>query len=112
MQNPFVIALAIVVVLILMAALAVRWIGGNFTLIEDWKKAWKFYSTWMLALIAILPDLWNSIAISGITDSGDVPSAFSYTLKGGVFVALLLRQVKQVKQSPNLPDFDNDGKPG
>lgn len=111
-MNILLTILATLVAIVLLAALAVRYIGGNFTLIEDWKKAWKFYSTWMLALIALLPDLWNSIVISGITDTGDVPSAFSYTLKGGVLVALVLRQVKQVKKSPNLPDFDNDGKPG
>lgn len=104
--------LGLVIAIILAGSIAVRAIGGNCFLVDDWRKAWSFYSTWALAFIALLPELWNSIAISGITDAGDVPAAFSYTLKGGVFVALLLRQVKQVKTAPDRPDFDGDGKPG
>ncbi|HOU64680.1 MAG TPA: hypothetical protein PK861_01435 [Thermomonas sp.] len=105
--------LGIVIALFIVMAVAVRAIGGNFLLVDDWRKAWKFYSTWSLAFLALLPDLWNSLAGAGFVGgySDDIPPAFNWALKIGVMVAFLLRQVKQVK-APELPDFDGDGKPG
>lgn len=95
----------------LIAALLVRVAGGNCLLVDDWKKAWRYYTTWALAFLALLPDLWNSLIYAGFGYGDDVPQAFSYALKGGVVFALLVRQVSQV-QRPTKPDWDGDGKPG
>ena len=103
--------LGLVIAIILAGAIAVRAIGGNCFLIADWHKAWKFYSTWALAFIALLPDLWNSMMYAGFGYGDDIPAAFNWTLKIGVMFAFLLRNVQQTKK-PDLPDFDGDGKPG
>lgn len=105
--------LAVVIVVAIACALLVRAIGGRLTVIEDWKKAWKFYSMWALVFIGMLPDLWNSMIASGIAFSGDeVPGAFSWTIKSVVAGAFALRFVKQAGKPPEPPDFDGDGKPG
>lgn len=97
--------LAIVIALGIAAALGVRAIGGNISVVDDWKKAWSYYSTWGMAFVAMLPDLWNAAISGGYLDQGDVPGAFSWAVKIGLLATFLIKQVRQA-QPPKLP-FDN-----
>lgn len=96
--------LAIIIGLGIAAAFAVRAIGGNVTVVDDWRTAWRYYSTWGWAFVALLPDLWNGLLAGGYLDAGDVPQEFSWSIKLALIGTFLLKQVKQVKR-PELPDF-------
>jgi hypothetical protein len=96
------ILLALFIAAVLLAAVAVRAIGGNLTMVDDWKKAWKFYSVWAMALVAALPDIYNAMISSGLLGGDDAPSALTWGIRIGAIGALLLRLVNQ--QKPPLPD--------
>lgn len=85
-------------------ALAVRAIGGNITLIDDWKKAWRWYSTYALLFISLLPDLFNGLAAGGYLDGTPIEREFSWALKLVTGGAFLLRIIKQLPK-PKLPDW-------
>lgn len=103
--------LALAIGAVVLGALLVRAIGGNFTLIEDWQKAWKFYSTYALALIAFLPEIFNGILSGGYLDGAPVGEDFSFWLKIGAAATFALRMVKQVPK-PAAPDFGNSDQAG
>lgn len=111
MLNNLISLLAVIVIALLIAAVAVRALGGNLALVEDWKKAWKWYSSYALAFIGLLPDLYNNLVTSGIANSGDIPPLFNYTLKAAVVLAFLVHKVNQARPI-DRPDWDNDGNPG
>ena len=96
--------LAIVIALGIAAALAVRAIGGNISLVDDWKKAWSYYSSWGMAFVAFLPDLWNAAISGGYLSDGDVPDTFSWAVKIGLLTTFLIKQIRQVK--PPKSPFD------
>lgn len=102
--------LAIFVVIAILGALAVRAIGGNFTLVEDWCKAWKFYSTYALALIAFLPDIFNALIAGDFLSGTPVGDKFSIWLKIGAAATFVLRMVRQVK--PPASPFDESDQAG
>lgn len=96
--------------LVLIALLAVRVLGGNFMLVDDWRKAWKFYSTYALAMLALLPDIFNALVagdyLSG-TPVGDQFSAYLKLAAAGTFVLRMIKQVPKPKYS--LDDSDKAG---
>lgn len=96
--------LAILIALGIAAAVAVRAIGGNISVVDDWKKAWSYYSTWGMAFVAMLPDLWNAAVSGGYLGEGDVPDTFSWTIKAGLLMTFLIKQIRQVK--PPTSPFD------
>lgn len=103
--------LAILIGLGIAMALAVRAIGGNFTLVEDWKKAWRYYSTWGMAFVALLPDLWNGLLTAGYLNTDEIPQGFSWSIKIALIGTLIIRQVKQIKP-PKLPEWGQRDEPG
>ena len=96
--------IAVIVLAVIAFALLIRAIGGNFTLIQDWRKAWKFYSTYMLALVAFLPEIFNAIVSGGYLEGDPVSEKFSFWLKIGAGTTFALRMIKQVPK-PKSP-FD------
>lgn len=98
--------LAIIIALGIITALGVRAIGGNIAVVDDWKKAWLYYSSWGMAFVAMLPDLWNAAISGGYLDQADVPGAFSWAIKAGLLLTFLIKQIRQVKP-PAIP-FDKE----
>lgn len=96
--------LALVIGLAVAAAFAVRALGGNIALVDDWKLAFRYYSTWGWMFVALLPDLWNSLIAGGYLDQGDVPSEFSWSVKLALIATFVLKQIKQVER-PAPPVF-------
>lgn len=99
---------ALLIGLVLAFAVAVRALGGNIALVDDWKLAFRYYSTWGWMFVAMLPDLWNSLIAGGYLDQGDVPSEFSWSVKLALIGTFLLKQIKQVDR-PAPPVFGNKG---
>lgn len=100
--------IAALVAVILLGALLVRAAGGNFTVVDDWKKAWKWYSTYALALVAFLPEIFNALLAGDYLGGAPVSEDFSFWLKAGAALTFILRSVKQVK-APDKPTFGDGG---
>lgn len=43
-------------------------------LIPDWKQAWRYRSTQFLALIFLMPDVFNALATYGVLDHLPTPA--------------------------------------
>jgi len=97
---------ALLIALALVASLAVRAIGGNIGLIDDWKQAWKFYSTYALLLLGAMPEIFNAVLAGGYLDGSPVSEEFSWWVKIGAAITFAFRLTKQVKRPP-LPDFSD-----
>jgi hypothetical protein len=104
----FFIILAIIIVAAVLAALAVRAIGGNIALVDDWRKAWRWYSTYAILFGAFLPEFFNEFVHAGIFDGTPVEGEFRYIAKFVAGAALLLRMVKQSPKQ-DLPRFGDAG---
>ncbi len=92
---------------VLLAVLAVRLLGGNIMLVDDWKKSYRWYSTWAIALLAFLPDLLNGLMATGLLDGTPIGEKYNLITKLVCSMAFVLRNLKQVKR-PSLPDFRHD----
>ncbi len=62
-------------------------------LIDEWKQGYKFYSTWAIAVLAALPDLYNMLAAAGLFDT--MPAAAQWTIRGGAVMVLIARFTRQ-----------------
>lgn len=91
-------------------ALAVRAIGGNIGLVEDWKKAWRWYSTYAFVFLALLPDLFNGLLQGGYLSGTPVDEKFSWIAKVFIAGAFILRSIRQIKP-PALPEWSSSGAP-
>lgn len=98
---------AVIVGLCILAAVAVRAIGGNITLVEHWKLAWRFYSTYALLLVAELPGIWNAVVSSGGVNVDEVPGEFAWATRAMAAVTAVLIYIKQAdRPRPQRPDFN------
>lgn len=97
--------LGLVILAVLVGALMVRAIGGNITLLDDWKQAARWYSTWGLIGVGMLPDLWNTAVAHGYVSWDAVPGAFGNALKFSVLAVFVVSKIKQGGSAPPLPDF-------
>lgn len=64
-------------------------------LIDNWKEGWKFYSTWAIAALMALPDLYNMLAAAGVFNA--MPESAQWAVRGGAALALISRFVNQNK---------------
>ena len=64
-------------------------------LIEDWRKAWKYYSVWGLAALIALPDLYNALAYSGLFY--EMPEPAKWFVRIGATAVMFGRFVQQNK---------------
>lgn len=104
-MNLLLIAAAIVL-LVIVGAVLVRAIGGNFTVLDHWKQAWKFYSTWLLLLVAESPNIWNAAIAAGVFEVEAVPGEFAWMTRLaslGTFFVLYIRQ--RMPTRPDMPEW-------
>ena len=64
-------------------------------IIADWRQGWKYYSVWLYAVIAALPDLYNALVASGAWD--EVPDQFAWTVRIAAILGIVVRFVNQQK---------------
>lgn len=67
----------------------------KFSLIDDWKKAYKLYSLWFFAIIGLVPDLFNLAVQYEIVSSTSAPAILSHAIKLIAFFGAASRLVKQ-----------------
>lgn len=64
-------------------------------LVADWKKVWKYYSTWALAVLGAMPDLYNLLSYSDYLYY--MPETLAWSIRGVALVGLLGRFIDQNK---------------
>lgn len=85
---------------------AMKFVGGDLTVVDDWRKAWRFYSVWALAVVGVLPDAYNAIVTAGLLGGSETPEALTWSMRAAAIGGILLRIVRQVQ--PPVPDDTDD----
>ena len=102
----YLLIIAAVIAVVIVGAVLVRAIGGNITILDHWKQAWKFYSTWFLLLIAESPNIWNAAIAAGVFEVEAVPGEFAWMTRLaslGTFFVLYIRQ--RMPTRPDMPEW-------
>lgn len=101
------VAVVIVVLIVcgILGAMAVRALGGNIALIEDWKKAFSYYSQWVWGLMLVLPTAINQAAAEGLFALDGLGSTEAWIIRGTALLGLFSRLIAQ-RPKPAKPVFD------
>ena len=75
-------------------------------LISNWREGWKFYSAWALAVLALVPDIYNAILASGVLDSETIPSEAAWIIRGVAILGIVSRFINQAKPEGLPPEID------
>lgn len=78
-------------------------------IVTDWRKVWRYYSTWALALLALMPDLYAALVASGLLQ-GDMPAVASWLIRGLAIAGIASRYINQARPK-GLPPHVEPGKP-
>lgn len=62
-------------------------------LISNWKEGWKFYSVWVFAFIAALPELLTML--SPLMDVAPLEGPVNWLLKAAAIVGIVSRFIAQ-----------------
>lgn len=109
MLNLILIVLAALIAVVIALAIAIKALGGNLQLVDDWKKAWRYYSTWGLLLIAELPAIWTAAASEGLVSPADVPEGYAWATRIMAWATFIALKVKQVERPKNPFAKDSTG---
>ncbi|UNK43446.1 hypothetical protein MNO14_05010 [Luteimonas sp. S4-F44] len=66
-------------------------------IVTDWRKVWRYYSTWVLALLALMPDLYATLVASGLLAGDGIPSVASWIIRCLAVAGIALRFVSQAR---------------
>jgi hypothetical protein len=75
----------------------------KFTLIDDWHKAYSFYSVWFFAILGVAPDLFNLAVQYGVITEASAPAMLSHAIKFIAFCGAASRVVSQKKKELEAP---------
>lgn len=71
-------------------------------LVEDWRKAPKWLSVWVLLLIGLAPDLFNLAVQYKLISAGSVPGIFEKALNLAAFIGIAVRMIDQAAIAKGL----------
>lgn len=75
-------------------------------LVSDWRQVWKYYSTWALAVLALVPDIYGALVASGLVANGDIPDAAAWIVRGVAIAGIVVRFINQAKPEGLPPKVD------
>ena len=75
-------------------------------LIVDWKQGWKFYSTWALAVLAVMPDVYNAILAADLLNTDDIPDYAAWAIRGVAILGIVSRFINQAKPDGAPPEVE------
>jgi hypothetical protein len=74
----------------------------KFTLIDNWRQAWKLASIRIFAVILILPDVYDYAHTLGWTE--ELPESFTWVVRGAALLGVVVRLLKQTEPVKEDPD--------
>jgi hypothetical protein len=101
----YLLIIAAVIAVVIVGAVLVRAIGGNITILDHWKQAWKFYSTWFLLLLAESPNIWNAAIAAGVFEVEAVPGEFAWMTRIASLGTFIVLYIKQLPKRPAPPEW-------
>lgn len=75
-------------------------------IINSWKEGWKFYSVWLFAVIAALPDLLNTLSAAGLLNIDEMGEATAWIIRAVAIIGIASRFVSQKKPEGLPPEID------
>lgn len=99
------VVIAVLIALGILGAMAVRALGGNIALVEDWKKTITYYSQWVWGLMLVLPTAINQAAAEGLFALDGLGSTEAWIIRGTALLGLFSRLIAQ-RPKPAKPVFD------
>ena len=75
-------------------------------LIDDWRQAWKFYSTWALAVLAVMPDIYNALLAADLLNTDDIPDYAAWAIRGVAVLGIVSRFINQAKPEGLPPEVE------
>jgi hypothetical protein len=66
-------------------------------LIDDWRQAWRYYSTWAFAALLVMPDAYTAASAIGLFDGGAIPPVAEWSIRGLAGLGIVARVVRQVR---------------
>lgn len=74
--------------------------------VSDWGRVWKFYSTWALAVLALVPDIYAALVASGLMTGDDMPESAAWLVRGVAVAGIVGRFINQAKPDGLPPHVD------
>lgn len=96
--------LGAIILVVIVGALAVRTLGGNIALVDHWQLAFKYYSSWFWAFVALIPTMVNQAAAEGLFEFEGMGSWEAWLIRGTALAGFLSRLVAQTPK-PAKPIF-------
>lgn len=75
-------------------------------LVVDWKQGWKFYSTWALAVLAVMPDIYNALLAADLLNTDDFPDYGVWAIRIVAIAGIVSRFVSQAKPDSVPPEAE------
>lgn len=75
-------------------------------LVTDWRDVWKYYSTWALAVLALVPDIYAALVAAGLLSGDDMPAVATWIVRGVAILGIVSRFINQAKPDGLPPKVD------
>lgn len=77
----------------------------NKYLVDDWKRAWKWFSMWAFIIVAFSPEIYELAVKFGIVSAGHLPAVFERLVQWVGFFGAVSRLVDQKAVAERLALF-------
>ena len=75
-------------------------------LVDDWRDVWKYYSTWALAVLAVMPDIYNALLAADLLNTDDIPDYAAWAIRGVAVLGIVSRFINQAKPEGLPPEVE------
>jgi len=75
-------------------------------IVSDWKQVFRYYSTWALAVLALVPDIYAALVAAGLFTGDDMPDAATWIIRGVAIMGIVSRFINQAKPQGLHPQVD------
>ena len=74
--------------------------------VSDWKRVFKYYSTWALAVLALVPDIYAAVVAAGLFHGDDMPEVAVWLVRGVAVAGIVGRFINQARPEGLPPHVD------
>lgn len=78
-------------------------------LVPDWRQVARYYSTWALAVLALVPDIYAALVAAGLFTGDDMPEAAAWIVRGVAVLGIVSRFINQAKPDGLPPQVKPGG---
>lgn len=75
-------------------------------IVSDWRKVWRYYSTWALALLALAPDIYSALVSMNLLGGDTMPASAAWLVRGLAIAGVVSRFINQSKPDGLPPQVE------